>query len=182
MGLVKMAPSPMVEGTDDDAASVAALRRGDTQAFGRLIERHQASVARFCLRYTGSAALSRDLTQDVFLTLWDERARYRHQGRLRAYLLTIARFRCLAHAKKHGRLVPYDLDEREGVSGSEGGLLRAQLLRSLRRLEPDFAEVVVLRYLEELELQEIAELVGVPLGTVKSRLHRALAQLRKEWQ
>ena len=59
--------------------------------------------------------------------------------------------------------------------------MTSQLRASLAQLEPEFAEVVVLRYLEERELKEIAELTSQPLGTVKSRLHRALNHLRRIW-
>lgn len=164
-----------------DADASAALRHGDPEAFRRLVGAHQQAVLRFCRRYVGNAAAAADLCQDVFLTLWNERARYDHRGRLRGYLLGIARHRCLDHLKRHGRLVTLEHDEREAARGSDASVLARQLEASLHRLQPEFAEVVILRYLEELELAEIAELTGAPLGTVKSRLHRALHELRRSW-
>ena len=136
-------------------------------------------VLRFCHSYVGSPASAADLTQEVFLTLWRDRQSYRHDGKLRAYLFTVARYRCLAFKKKHARLEPLERDERVASASAEQGVLAAELRAGLSRLEPEFAEVVALRYLAELELQEIADVTRVPLGTVKSRLHRALGELRR---
>jgi RNA polymerase sigma-70 factor (ECF subfamily) len=169
--------SCMEQPSDDDA--VSGLLRGEHRALRVIVEAHQQAVLRFCRRYTGNAAVAADLTQDVFVTLWEERARYRHGGRLRRYLLGIARHRCLRHLEKHGRLVSLRDDARPTPVRADSAAVTRDLERALAKLEVIHAEVLVLRFLEELSVLEIAEMVGVPEGTVKSRLHRAMAELRK---
>ena len=166
---------------DRDAQHIEALRRGDPDGFQWLVHAHQEAIATFCVRYLGDEQAASDVTQDVFLTLWNERRRYRHKEKLRAYLYTIARNRCLAHLKKQKKLMPLDTDDRVESDGPERKILGQQLRKSIRTLEPEFAEVVILRYLQDMELREIAEITRSPVGTVKSRLHRGLLQLRKEW-
>jgi len=170
-----------VDSSDRLDAAMDGFKQGDPDCFQEMVEHHQQSIATFCLRYVGSADAACDLTQEVFLTLWRERKRYRHRGKLKSFLLTIARNRCLAHLKRERKVVPLrpEMDRRTAESDSE--LLGRDLRHSIHRLQPDFAEVLILRYLEDMDLQEIAELTEQPLGTVKSRLHRALEQLRRDW-
>lgn len=157
------------------------FKRGDPDCFRKIVEHHQQAIATFCLRYVGATDVARDLTQDVFLTLWRERKRYQHQGKLKSFLLTIARNRCLAHLKKERKVVPLRVEQERRASPSDPELLRRDLGHSIRRLPPDFGEILVLRYLEDMDLKDIADLTHLPLGTVKSRLHRALEQLRRDW-
>jgi RNA polymerase sigma-70 factor, ECF subfamily len=154
---------------------------GDAQQFAELVRAHQQAVSRFCIRYTGSVDAAADLTQEVFLTFWDGRRAYRDQGKLKAYLLTIARHRCLAYLKKHRKESIGVEDLRRDDDNPERAALAKELRQAIKTLEPPFAEVLILRYLEGFDLNEIAELTASPVGTVKSRLHRALGQLRRDW-
>src|SRR5262245_14089070 len=89
--LVESAPgSPRGDERSDDTL-MCAVAAGEHAAFRVLIERHQASIRRFRRAISGDAQLSRDLAQEVFLRLWSERARYRPEGRFKAYLFTLAR-------------------------------------------------------------------------------------------
>ena len=83
-----------------DAKDIAALCLGDEQAFRRVVRRHQKRVLAYCLRMLGDSSHAQDTAQDVFLTLWREREKYRERGKLEFYLLGIARLRCLALLKK----------------------------------------------------------------------------------
>lgn len=176
--MVALSIDAMVDWSPD---KTRAAMYGDPHAFGNLVHAHQRMVATFCCRFVGERDAAADLTQEVFLTLWRKRRTYKEEGKLKSYLLTIARNRCLAHLKQRRKFQTVDNDPAATRPSPESAAIAAQLRRCIDTLEPPFAEILVLRYLEGFELKDIGELVGVPLGTVKSRLHRALDQLRRSW-
>ena len=160
----------------------------DRERFAEVVREHQTAVLAYCARHLSDPALVRDVAQEVFVTLWRQRDRYQERGKLRAYLLTIARNRCLATGKRrsaHLRLVesiaaeptPDAADPTEALQRQAN---RRRLEDALTRLRPDRAEVIRLRHVDELTPTEIAEVLGLPVGTVKSRLHRGLDDLREE--
>lgn len=171
----------MVDRNDVPEASVPALRSAtDEVEFQRANLEHRDAVFRFAWRYLGDRQGAEDITQEVFLTLWRERARYEERGKQRAYLFQIARNRCLATLEKSNRAAPA-APSTVGGAVTTRSLLARELRESLERLDWAQREVVVLRYLQGFELSEIASFLDVPVGTVKSRLHRALRILRQEW-
>ena len=132
---------------------------------------HQAPVYRFALRMSGSAALAEDVTQEVFLALLGERDGYdAGKGALRSYLYGVARNHILKRLEPP-RPLPV---EREVRPASEDV---AAVREAVQALPLAFREVVVLCELEGLSYEEAAGVCGVPVGTVRSRLHRARAQL-----
>lgn len=159
------------------------VQRGDRQAFADLIDAHQAEVLAYCTRFLGDPSAARDAAQEVFLAVWRERDRYREEGKLRHWLLRIARHRCLAETKKRRsrRALSTEVAAQPRATSIEpltGDA--AALAAALSTLAPKHRDLVVLRYLEDLSLADIAEITGLRTGTIKSRLHRALARLRKE--
>jgi RNA polymerase sigma-70 factor (ECF subfamily) len=155
----------------------------DRGAFAELIEVHQGEVLAYCCRFLGDPTLAADIAQEVFLTLWNERERYREQGKLRHYLLRIARHRCLAETKRRRsrrRLAERYAAEPRETTREPAPLEGPALARALARLAPKHRDLVILRYLGELDLADIAAITGLKTGTVKSRLSRAVAALRKE--
>lgn len=180
--LAMLAVPPVVEG--EERALSAGLAAGDRAAFRAIIERHQSMIARYCERFVGDRALAGDLTQEVFLTLWQERARYREEGRLKYYLLQIARLRCLAACKRRRsqrRLAADYAESRDDEAAPvEAGFAAAAVRRALARLAPAHADLILLRHLEDLDLEEIRAVTGLRIGTIKSRLSRGLVALRKE--
>lgn len=168
-----------------DSERIARMKAGSHEAFRQLVEEHQQRVMGYCTRFLGDPALAADVTQEVFVTFWKQRADYEERGALRLYLLTIARLRCLAAAKRRRSqrgLVEALAEQVPRAVGSPAARTEAAALvrRGLRAVPPKFADVLVLRYLEELELSEIATVTGLRLGTVKSRLGRGLKRLREE--
>jgi RNA polymerase sigma-70 factor (ECF subfamily) len=172
--------------SDRDDQSMAAVRAGSREAFRQIVEAHQARLLAFCLRFLGDESAARDATQEVFLTLWRERERYQERGKLRLYLLKVARLRCLAAAKKRRAQVGVAraLSEEAGTANAAEPARAseaADLVRfALAALPPEQADLLILRHLEQLELDEIVDVTGLRPGTIKSRLSRALAALRKE--
>jgi RNA polymerase sigma-70 factor (ECF subfamily) len=165
--------------------------KGDEDAFVLLYRRHQAALYRFALRMTGNAWASEEIVQDVFMTLMREPRKYdAARGPLAAYLFGIARNRVMKHLERLPREV--SLDE-QNENGSRGGVAvvnastpmhwleqreRMERVRAaVRDLPAEFREAVVLCELQELSYEEAAQLIGCPIGTIRSRLHRGRALL-----
>jgi RNA polymerase sigma-70 factor (ECF subfamily) len=178
----------------DDARDDVLLRRaakGDEDAFTLMYRRHQAALYRFALRMTGHAWASEEIVQDVFMTLMREPKKYDvERGPLAAYLFGIARNRVMKHLERLPREVPLDEDTEQS---SRNGLRvvnnstpmhwveqqeRARQVRAaVLDLPAEFREAVVLCELEELSYEEAAQMIGCPIGTIRSRLHRGRALL-----
>jgi RNA polymerase sigma factor (sigma-70 family) len=170
----------------EDDELMLLVRSGRQDAFEMLMRRHQALVFGIATRYLGDRALGRDVMQDVFLALWRERERYKAGGRFRSYLASMTFHRChmvTRGRKNHDKRALRESEERDAEELPVEALLereRAREVRALLSQVPDHhRRVLVLRFAEELELEEIAEATGHPLGTVKSHLFRGLKTLRE---
>lgn len=162
---------------------------GDAAAFSELFRRCQPLIFRFALHMTGSTAMADDVVQDVFLAVMRDASRY-EAGRatVLAWLCGIARNCVRQRLERDRRLTPlgfgagleYTPDGR-GPAEPLAGLLRAERIEALRRavqaLPLTYREAVVLCDLQEMPYGEAAEVIGCPVGTVRSRLHRARAML-----
>jgi len=162
-----------------DRELVERARGGEREAFAFLYRRHQANVYRFARAMTGSAGLAEDIVQDVFLTFIRDLDRY-DAGRaaLRSYLFGMARNLARYRMRSLKRLL--SLDHLEEVAGSDDPALALStneesrhLRRCLRALPARYREVIILCDLQELDYVETAAVLAVPIGTVRSRLHRA---------
>ena len=164
-----------------DAELVLLSEAGDEAAFLELYRRHQGAVYRFALMMNGSAPAAEDVTQDVFVSLIRRRCRFDPQrGTLRSFLLGVAR----NHLRKRwARERPSEpLHETLiDVSDPHGDFERSEQIERVRRavllLPSRYREVVVLCDLQGLTEPEAAAVLGCPVGTVSSRLHRARARL-----
>ena len=178
----------------DDARDDVLLRRaakGDEDAFTLVYRRHQAALYRFALRMTGHAWASEEIVQDVFMTLMREPKKYDpERGPLAAYLYGIARNRVMKHLERLPREVSLDESDDNGsrarvvaVNSStpmhwvEQQERAEQVRAAVLDLPSEFREAVVLCELEELSYDEAARLIGCPIGTIRSRLHRGRALL-----
>jgi RNA polymerase sigma-70 factor, ECF subfamily len=178
----------------EDARDDVLLRRaakGDEDAFTLVYRRHQASLYRFALRMTGHAWASEEIVQDVFMTLMREPKKYDpERGPLGAYLYGIARNRVMKHLERLPREVSLDDQDDSGIHSRVGAFSsstpmhwveqqeRSEHVRAaVLNLPSEFREAVVLCELEELSYQEAAQLIGCPVGTIRSRLHRGRALL-----
>lgn len=171
----------------DDFALLEAWRAGDSDAGDRLFAAHFDAIFRFFRNKVDDAA-AEDLTQAVFLACVDGRDRFRQAASFRTYLFAIARNHLLMHYRKKGRGKEVLADETTSVAdlgASPGSVVQAReeqdlLLCALRRIPIDFQIAVELYYWEDLSTRELAEILGVPEGTVRSRLARAREHLMRE--
>jgi RNA polymerase sigma-70 factor, ECF subfamily len=183
---IELMTTPAPE-TDDEL--LQRSRSGDEQAFISLYRRRQGAIYRFAMHMCGSAATAEDITQEVFLTLIRGDCGFDPvRGTLSAYLFGIARKLVLRSLERDRGDVAIDGAGEEMArpelavhSNPLSDLTRRETLESLRRavlaLPRRYREVVILCDLEELDYADAAVALGCPIGTVRSRLHRARALL-----
>jgi RNA polymerase sigma-70 factor (ECF subfamily) len=174
---------------DDVLLSRAA--KGDEEAFASLYRRHQGALFRFALRMTGNQWAAEEIVQDTFMTLVREPKKYdAGRGAVGAFLFGVARNRIMKHLERAPKDLSLETNSEDGQIGST--VLRdsftpavwAEQRERVKRvhdavmdLPPEFREAVVLCELEEMSYEEAAQAIGCPIGTVRSRLHRAKALL-----
>ena len=186
----------MIEPETDEELFIR-IHSGDEQAFVSLYRRRQAGIFRFALHMSGSEAVAEDVTQDVFLAVIRDCGYDPRRGTFSGYLYGIARKLVLRHLDR-GRMDPLlesDLDQAElpelaTIHDPLAEMTHREGIEALRRavmaLPRRYREVVLLCDLEEVDYAEAAEVLGCPIGTVRSRLHRArgllLEKLNQEKQ
>lgn len=179
---------------DPDAELVERCRHGDPEAFAELYARYGELVFNLALRHLGNREEAADLTQEVFLRVHRHLQGFRGQSSLKTWIYRIALNRCRSWWARY-RPLEQGLAE-EGVPPAEAAPVlvesrrgpeeraaaaetSARVLRRLRQLPRSFREAVYLRDLEELEYEEIAQILRVPIGTVRSRIARGRERLRR---
>ncbi|GIW92511.1 MAG: hypothetical protein KatS3mg110_0552 [Pirellulaceae bacterium] len=149
----------------------------------RLVAEHHADVYGYLFRLSGSAADAEDLAQQTFLAAFENIGQLREPDKERAWLLSIARSRFLKWVRKRAPRVATDVELDvelldDGVT-DDAGIDGERLQQALNRLPPDWRLVLTMYYYEQATYREIAEQLGIPLGTVMSRLARAKRRLRE---
>ena len=178
---------------ESDTQLVDLCLRGDQSAWEELLRRHSTRLFQFFYRFTGNRQETEDLTQDVFLRVYQTLSSYRaSEGSFKTWVTSVGRNLLIDHYRRgrHDRQT-HSLDEEASVgterpsprpdpervaSQSELGWRVRQALLELR---PELREAVILRDLQELEYREIQRILGVPEGTVKSRINRGRIELAK---
>jgi len=162
------------------------LRQGDPEACRELVRRHHRGVYGYLRRLGADAAQAEDLTQETYAKAWLRIGTLRRTASLRSWLLTIARNEFLQWVRVDRPEVAMgdDLVQLPGQGpGADGELLQfeseVELRRAVVALEPALQETVALHYFQGLSLREVGAVMGVPAGTVKSRVNRALGRLRE---
>ena len=178
---------------DADSQIVERCLGGDETAWEDLLRVHTRRVYAICYRFTGSDQEAQDLTQDVFLRVFRSLASFRAgEGSFTVWLGRLTRNLLIDHYRRtklermtdsiEGHLPM--IEEKTAMSARTDGLVAgreaSELLQSaLQKLSPELRETVILRDLQELEYKEIAQVLNVPEGTVKSRLNRGRAELAR---
>lgn len=173
------------EFTDEQLHRSALAGRGE--AIAALYKRHGGLVFRFTLRMSGNVAVAEEITQEVFLALLTQVDRFdAARGSLSTWLCGIARRKLWKHLERSKEAL-FDFDEDTAAElpcrndGPVELLLRQEAVAAVRagtdELPPQLREVVILCALEEMSYEQAAHVLAVPVGTVRSRLHRAKARL-----
>jgi RNA polymerase sigma-70 factor (ECF subfamily) len=172
--------------TDEELHRSALVGKGE--AFATLYKRHGGLVYRFTLRMSGNASIAEEITQEVFVALLTQMDQFdAARGSLSTWLCGIARRKLWKHLERSKDALFDDFDEdiAAEVPCSKDGpaelLLRQEAVFAVRAgmdaLPPLLREVLILCALEEMSYDEVARILAVPVGTVRSRLHRAKARL-----
>ncbi len=183
-------PSGPVERPRSETELLEGLRRGEASAFEELVRCHGRRVYRLAFRFFQNRVDAEEIVQEVFVRAHRELSRFRGGARLGTWLYRIAVNACLDWKRRLGarREVPFDLAAGE-VAGTPDPLDRAasrefadRVSAAMNELPPRQRAILILRIHEELTLQEIADIMESPLGTIKANYHHALVKVRRALQ
>src|SRR6516164_10532244 len=179
---------------DPEHSLVSRCLSGDDTAWEQLVRLHTRPVYALCYRFTGSATEAQDLTQEVFLRVFRTLKSFRSaEGSFATWLARVTRNLLIDHYRRTRQQRVTDSIEDQlpmleevgagaparpdhALAGREASEI---LQATLQRLSPDLREAVILRDLQEMEYREIAEVLDIPEGTVKSRINRGRAELAR---
>jgi len=189
----------MVTGPSD-AELVRRFKEGDREAYAEFVRRYQHRVYGLCYRWLGDERIAEEVAQDVFLALYKAMGRFRGDAQLSTWVYRVVinhcknrrLYRMRRRVDRHEPLdgAPRDDEPPRQIAwegpGTDSGTHRSEaeslVHEALDQLEEDQRQIIVLRDVEDLSYQEIGDLLELPRGTVKSRLHRARAQLARVLQ
>jgi RNA polymerase sigma-70 factor (ECF subfamily) len=167
-----------------DEVLIGRIAKGDRLAMQVLFARHHVRVYRFVLRLVGNPSVAEDLISEVFLDVWRQADRFEGRSAVSTWMLAIARFKALSALRKRP---DEELDDEaaeaiEDVSDNPEVALQKKdksvLLRQcLEKLSPEHKEIIDLVYYHEKSVEEVAEIVGIPENTVKTRMFYARKKL-----
>jgi RNA polymerase sigma-70 factor (ECF subfamily) len=167
-----------------DATLVRQVLQGDTAAFTLLVDRHAAACTRFAMRMLGNREDAEDATQESFLRAYRSLARYEERQAFRTWLFQILVNRCrTAAVRRQRRQRMFLVDDSAVASASVRPLadsteLRAELQRAIGTLDPEQREAFLLKHVEQLSYDEMAEATGVGVSALKMRVKRACDRLQ----
>ena len=183
---------------DLDKALLRRLRDRDERAFRELVDAHRDRVFNITYRMLGNRAEAEDVAQEVFIAVFKTIDAFREESKFSTWLYRVTVNHCKNRIKYLARRHERDRDELDEASPSannaalgptkgvrpdralEGAQMEVLLQEAIASLDEEHRTVVILRDVEELSIEEICDITGLPDGTVKSRLHRARAALRKK--
>jgi RNA polymerase sigma-70 factor, ECF subfamily len=167
-----------------DEALIASIAHGDRSAMQVLYARHSVRVFRFILRLTGNASLAEDMLSEVFLYVWRRAEAFEAKSKVSTWLLAIARYKAISALRRRcdeplddARAAtvedPADNPETAVHAEQRSALIR----RCLTQLSPAHRQVIDLVYYHEKSVEEVAQVVGIPASTVKTRMFYARARM-----
>lgn len=178
-----------------DRELVASALRGLDGGFEELVKRYQRPISAYVYRMVGNYESALDLTQEIFIKIYGSLSKYRPEFKFSTWIYKIAHNAAIDHLRRNsGRerslqtgteSDAYDLPlESEGLSPeqqSERAERRAEIETVVRSLPTPYRELILLRHSQDLTYEEIVEVTGLPLGTVKNRLFRAREMMRQQF-
>ncbi|MCA9079207.1 MAG: sigma-70 family RNA polymerase sigma factor [Planctomycetaceae bacterium] len=177
----------------DDGRLIERTLAGETNAFGELVRKYQDRLFGTLSQLLGSPHDARDVAQDAFLAAYEKLATFRREASFYSWLFRIAYNAAATHRRKNRRNRHASIEARRDISGAEPLDQRDEtpsthmeiaedqklVQQALDQLAPDFREILILKELEDMKYEEISDLLGIPLGTVRSRIYRARMDLKE---
>jgi RNA polymerase sigma-70 factor, ECF subfamily len=181
---------------------LSKYRQGDRASFAKLVERYQRELFHFLVRFLGDRASAEDVFQEAFLQVHQSAAQFDPQRRFRPWLFTIAanKARDLIRSQARRPTSPLQaaINRRDEESGEFIDLvqsaealpdepmqrreLQEQVQKTVQGMPPHLREILLLSYFHQFPYKQIGEMLEIPLGTVKSRLHTAVAFFADRWK
>lgn len=179
--------TPRVEGTSPEATDIELLRKagaGDGDAFHQLVDRHADRLYRLAVSLVGNASDAEDVLQECLAGAYHGLKSFEARASVKTWLTRILVTQAAKWRRDRGRRPTSPLEADESGAKVEGGAAgvehRLDLQQALQQLSPEHRQVLVLREFEQMSYEEMAAVLGVPRGTIESRLHRARAELREK--
>ena len=178
-----------------DEELILAFQGGDEEAFTVLVRRYKDPLMNYIYRFVGDSDESADILQDTFVRLYRKKHLYKSVAKFSTWLYTIAGNLARSELRRRSRKgllsifqsrekgdeyeLPLPSSDPQPDQLADDSLKAMRIQEALRRLPEAFREAVVLRDIQDLSYEEIAEIVGMPIGTVKSRINRGRNQLQE---
>src|SRR3712207_5719157 len=193
--MIAQAASLRKAGVVADSELIERAIAGREESFEELVRRYQRPIVSYVYRMVGDYDTALDLTQEVFIKVYGSLARYRSEFKFSTWIYRIAHNAAIDHLRRAGaaRLEDFAAEGEDGKAyerplassaptpeqESEREERRAEIETVVRQLPPTYRELIVLRHAHDLSYDEIAEVTGLPLGTVKNRIFRAREAMRE---
>ena len=167
-----------------DAALVQRVLEGDVESFAMLVDRHHERCLRIALRLLGNSEDAEETVQDAFVRAYRALGRYEEREQFAPWLTRILVNRCRTAMTRRVRHVKTFVDDEQAIAGAatrdgaDGGMWRAEVERALAALPAEQREAFVLKHVEELEYEAMAEITGAGVSALKMRVKRARERLR----
>jgi RNA polymerase sigma-70 factor, ECF subfamily len=190
------------QGQRSDEELLAAYRRGEKASFGELVVRYERELYHFLVRFLGDRAAAEDVFQEAFLQVHQSADQFDPQRRFRPWLFTIAanKARDLMRAQARrptnplqASISPGDDDSGEFIDLMQSAIdmpgepmerreLQQQVHKTVMNMPEHLREILLLSYFHQFPYKQISDILSIPLGTVKSRLHAAVAHFAERWR
>jgi RNA polymerase sigma-70 factor, ECF subfamily len=176
--------------TDEHLAML--VQKGDKEKFGVLMERYEAKLFRYARKFLSGHANIEDVVQDVFIKTYQSIQSFDTSQKFSPWIYRIAHNTFVNQLKRFSKsrlsffdfdtFIPHAVYEDTAMTEQEQAEMKKMVDKGLEMLSPDYKEIVILYYLEELSYKEIADVLRIPVGTVGVRIRRAKESLRKAYQ
>lgn len=169
-----------------DRMVISAVIGGDTEAYRALVDRYHVGLIRYIYGMVGDEAAAHDIAQEAFITAYEKLKQYNPKFAFSTWLYRIARNLAYQDMKYHRAWAPFDEADQEDSSSEplseqiDRQLVSENVRRAMQKLRPEWRSAVQLYYWEDKSYEEIADLLGTPLNTVRVWLNRAKSVLRSE--
>ena len=164
---------------EDESEGVAALQRGDIRGLATIVRLHQLKALRAAFGILGNRVAAEDAVADAFVKVFEKIQTFDHSRPFEPWLYRLVVNTAIDHSRIAHRETPF-AEVLVGAAGTGDLDLRLQVAAAVRALPPQERAVVVLRYYLDFDERSISEILQTPMGTTKSRLHRARERLRRE--
>ena len=162
------------------------MAKGDRMAAEELLEKYYSDILKYCLWHTPNKNAAEDAVQETFLKTLRYLYRYHHRGQFKSFLYKVAANTCIdLYRRKSSQELLFDELPQEVIydeRGFEESLDAQWLVEKVSMLSVELQEIILLRFMQQLTLREMGQILDLPLRTVQSRLRKALKKLKKQWK